>query len=86
MNYYAQERVVKDSVLIGGQPFAVEATWWEQEDQEQKVSVSIWGSGDPITFGPLDADQALVAFAEVFLTIERAIRTESVNAERLVDA
>ena len=80
MNYYSTERVIKDTVIIGNQSFAVQATWREEEDHEEKVDVRIEGDGKALVFLGLDGG-GLQQFAEVFLTVERALRTESVQAE-----
>jgi len=85
VNYYNTQRIVKDTVIIGNQAFAVEATWRETgEDGEQKVDVRISGDGGKLlVYLGLDGG-GLQQFAEVFLTVERAIRTESVTADSVI--
>lgn len=84
MNYYNTQRTVKDTVIIGNQPFSVEATWREEEDGEQKVDVRIGSDSRVFTYLGLD-DGGLQQFAEVFLTVEQMIRVESVNAASVLD-
>lgn len=86
MNYYTTQRQIKDTVIIGNQTFSVEAVWREEEDGEQKVDVRIAGDGGKLlAYLGLDGG-GLQQFAEVFLTVERAIRVESVNAASVIDA
>lgn len=86
MNYYNTQRTVKDTVIIGNQTFAVEATWREEEDGEQKVDVRIAGEGGRVmTYLGLDGG-GLQQFAEVFLTVEQMIRVAAVSADQVLDA
>lgn len=87
MNYYATQRKIEETVLIGNQPFRLDVTWRIEEDDEQKIDVRIMNQDGKLAAAFLGLDStALVSFAEVFLTVERMIRVESVNAERVVDA
>ena len=86
MNYYATERKVTETVLFGTQPFRVEAIWRIEEDDEQKIDVRIYDEDGKMkcAYLGLEGSTALLSFAEVFLTLDRLISTEAVDAARYV--
>lgn len=86
MNYYGTQRDITETVMLGSQPFRVQATWRIEENGEEKIDVRLFNQDGKIaaTFLGLDGTTALVSFAEVFLTLDKMIGTESVDASPVI--